>query len=120
MRLYVFSKSGVSVSPSPLRKSCNQALLAFKAKILWALHLLLDLRLGSLTWGSELSLLWDSFCGIIIFWFVGGPSGAYGSRFYHDSTPLTRFLWLLLFLDAGYFLGGGRFQHFWLLVVQQL
>ena len=29
------------------------------------------LRLGSLTWDSELSLLWESFYGIIIFQFVG-------------------------------------------------
>ena len=30
-------------------------------------------RLGSLIWGSELSLLWENFCDIIVLWFVGCP-----------------------------------------------
>ena len=35
-------------------------------------------RLGSLIWGSELSLLWENFCGIIIFQFMNFPHGRYG------------------------------------------
>ena len=35
-------------------------------------------RLGSLMWGSELSLLWENLCDIIIFQFVGCPPGRYG------------------------------------------
>ena len=107
--------------PQVLWKSCNQTLLAFKARFSGHSTCCSTPRLRSLTWGSELSLLWDNFCGIIIFWFVGGPSGGYGNWFYHDTTPLTRFLWLLFcFWMQGIFWGGGRFQHFWLVVVQQL
>lgn len=32
-------------------------------------------RLGSLAWGSELSLLWENLCSIISFQFVGGLVG---------------------------------------------
>ena len=35
-------------------------------------------RLGSPTWGSELSLLWENFCGIISFQFLGSPPGVCG------------------------------------------
>ena len=41
-------------------------------------------RLGSHTWGSKLSLLWENFCGIIIFQFVGCQPSTYGICFYHD------------------------------------
>ena len=88
--------------PQVLWKSFNQTLLAFKARFSGYSTRCWTPRLGSLTRGSELPLLWDNFCGIIIFWFVGGPSGGYGNWFDHDSTPLTRLLWLFfvcLFLD---------------------
>ena len=112
MRLYVFSKSGVPVSPSPVEVLQSNP-SGLQSQILWVLlrTCCWTPRLGSLTWGSELSLLWDNFCGIIIFWFVGGPSGGYGNWFYHDSTPLTRLLWLFLFVFGCrvffFFLEGG-------------
>ena len=55
-------------------------------------------RLGSLTWGSELSLLWDNFRGIIVFQFEGHPPGEYGIWFYHDCAPPISSLWHLLCL----------------------
>ena len=45
-------------------------------------------RLGSLIWGSELSLLWENFCGIIIFQFMNFPHGRYGIWFYCFWEPL--------------------------------
>ena len=66
-------------------------------KLHWSLNLdslgLLLLLLGSPMWGSELSLLWQNFCGIIVFQFVGHPS-EYGICFYHDCAPST-IQWLL-------------------------
>ena len=55
--------------------SCDQTQLAFKARFSGDSS---SPRLGSLMWGSELSLLWDNFCGIIVFQFVGCPPGWYG------------------------------------------
>ena len=56
--------------------SCNQAPLAFKARCSggsspWCQ----TASLGSLTWGSELSLLWENLCNIIIFQSVGHTHG---------------------------------------------
>ena len=45
-------------------------------------------RLGSLMWGSELSLLWEKFCGVIIFQFMNFPCGRYGIWFYCFGEPL--------------------------------
>ena len=45
--------------------------------------------LGSLTWGSELSLLWENLCNIIILQFVGCPPRGYGTWLYHESTHLA-------------------------------
>ena len=65
--------------PSVLWNSCNQTPLAFKARFSggssshWQTP-----SLWSLTWGSELSLLWENFCGIIIFQFVGHPPSVMG------------------------------------------
>ena len=54
------SKSGVSTFPSPW-SSCDQAPLAFKAKCSAGSSSWCQTpRLGSLTWGSELSLLWGT------------------------------------------------------------
>ena len=68
-----------SLSPPVLWKSCDQTQLAFKARFSGDSSSCCQTpRLGSLTWGSELSLLWDNFCGIIVFQFVGRPPGGYG------------------------------------------
>ena len=62
-----------------LWKSYSQIPLALKARLsgdsssrCWTR------RLGSLTWGSELSLQWENFCGIIVFQFVGCLPSGYG------------------------------------------
>ena len=82
-----------------LSKSCNQVLLAFKV---WfsgnsSSHCFTP-RLRSLMWGSEPSLQWVDFCGIIVLQFVCHPSSGYGIWFYCDFAPPTISLWLLLFL----------------------
>ena len=77
--LCVPSKSGVSVSLSPVEVlQSNPASL--QSLILWEfLLLLLDPpSLGSLTWGSEPSLQWVNFCGIIVLQFVIHPPSSYG------------------------------------------
>ena len=72
------SKSGVSVSPV-LWNSSDHTPLAFKARFSGASSSHCQIpRLGSLMWGSEFSLLWENFCGIIIFQFVYRPPGGYG------------------------------------------
>ena len=85
--------------PPVLWNSFDQTLLAFKARCSGGSSFQCQTpRLGSLTWGSELSLLWENLCDIIIFPFVGRPPGGYGIWFYHDCTPPTTLLWLLLCL----------------------
>ena len=88
-----------SVFPPVLLMSCNQILLAFKV---WfcgnsSSHCRTP-RLGSLTWGSEPSLQWVDFCGIIVLQFVSHPPSSYGIWFYCDCAPPTVSLWLLLCL----------------------
>ena len=88
-----------SLFPPALSKSCSQIPLAFKAwfsrnssSCCWTP------RLGSLTWGSELSLQWVGFCGISVLQFVSHPPSSYGIWFYCDCAPPTVSLWLLLCL----------------------
>ena len=65
--------------PPVLWSSCNQTPLAFTARFSQGSSSRCQtLSLGSLTWGSKLSLLWQSFCGIIILQFVGHPPSGYG------------------------------------------
>ena len=84
---WVLVHTGLCVHPprveslfSPvLWKSCNQTLLACKTRLSGdSSSCCRTPRLGSLMWGSELSLLWDNFCGIIVFQFVGCPPSRYG------------------------------------------
>ena len=60
-----------SLFPPVLSKSCNQIVLIFKV---WfsgnSSSRCQAPRLGSLTWGSEPSLQWADFCGIIVLQFV--------------------------------------------------
>ena len=88
-----------SLFPPVLSESCNQFPLAFKvwfsgncSSCCWTP------RLGSLTWGSEPSLQWVNFCGIIVLQFVSHPSSSYGIWFYCDCAPPTVSLWFLLCL----------------------
>ena len=58
----------------PVHGLLQQAPLAFKAR--WSggsSSWYLTFRLGSLAWDSELSLLWENFCDIIILQFAGCP-----------------------------------------------
>ena len=108
-------KSEVSVSLSPVR-SCNEAPLAFKAKCsgsspsrCWTPGL------GSLTWGSELSLLWENFCNVITLQCVCRPPGGQGMGFDYFASLL------LLPSHCGSFfmlekVFSGRFQSFSLMV----
>ena len=67
--LCVPSKSGVSVSPSPVKFLWSSP-TGFKAKCSGGSPSQCQTpRLGSLMWGSELSLLWENLCDIIIFQF---------------------------------------------------
>ena len=62
MRLYVFPKSGVSDSPSPVEVlQSNPSGLQSQITQGNLLPFLPDLSLGSLIWGSELSLQWENF-----------------------------------------------------------
>ena len=88
-----------SLFPPVLSKSCNQILLAFKV---WfsgnsSSHCQTP-RLGSLIWGSEPSLQWVDFCGIIVLQFVSHPPSCYGISLYCDCVPPTISLWLFLCL----------------------
>ena len=84
-----------SLFPLVLWSSWNQALLAFNAKCSGGSSSGGQTpRLGSLVWGSELSLLWEKFCDIIILHFVGHPSGWYGIWLHHMCTSPTG-LWFL-------------------------
>ena len=88
-----------SLFPPVLSKSCNQIPLAFKvwfsgnsSSCCW------KPRLGSLMWGSEPSLQWVDFCGIIVLQFVSHPFCSYGIWFFCDCAPPTISLWRLLCL----------------------
>ena len=68
-----------SLFPPVLWSSCIQAPVAFKAKCFWdSSSQCQTLRLGSLMWGSGLSLLWENLCDIFIFQFVGHSPGRNG------------------------------------------
>lgn len=57
--------------PQVLWSSCNKAPLSCKAKWSGSFSQWQTLRLGSLMWVSEISLLWENLCDIIILQFVG-------------------------------------------------
>ena len=79
--LCVPSKSGVSVSPSPV-EVLHQILIDFKV---WfsrnSSSCCQTPRLGSLTWGSEPSVQWVDFYGISVLQFVSHPSAVMGFDF---------------------------------------
>ena len=109
-----------SLFPPVPWKSCNPIPLAFKVKFSGDFYSCCwTPSLGSLTWGSEPSLQWVDFCGIIVLQFVGHPPGSYGIWFYHDCAPCTILLWLLLCLWMwGIFLVSS--SMFLSMVIQQL
>ena len=73
-----------------LWKSCNQILLAFKVRFFGDSKSLCWVpRLGSLTWGTELSKQWENFFGIIVLQFAGYSPGGYGIWLHHMYVPPT-------------------------------
>ena len=88
-----------SLFPLVLPKFYNQLPLAFKV---WfsknSSSLCQTSRLGGLTCGSEPSVQWVDFCGIIVLQFVSHPPSSYGIWFYCDCPPPTMSLWLLICL----------------------
>ena len=84
--------------PPDLLKSCNQIPLTFKVWLSGNFSSCCRTpRLGSLMWGSELSLQWVDFCGISVLQFVSHPPSGYGIWFCNCAPP-TISLWLLIFL----------------------
>ena len=80
-------KHEVSTSPSPLGL-LKLSLLAFKGKFSGvSSSQCRTTKLGSPRWGSELSLLEENLCNIIILYFVGCPSRGMGLD-YIMSPPL--------------------------------
>ena len=78
--IFVCALQKWTLLPQVLWDSCTQALLAFKAKCSGvSTSQCQTLRLGSLRWISELSLLGKKLCERIIFYFVGHPPGGYGT-----------------------------------------
>ena len=82
MRCCVWLPRGEFLSFPPSPVEFLQTPLAFKARFSGgsSSHCQTP-RVASLTWGSELSLLWENFCGIIIFQFVACPPGCMGFDF---------------------------------------
>ena len=97
MPLHVCPPIVASLFPQVPLKSCNQILLAFKV---WfsgnSSSRFQTPRLGNLMWGSEPSLQWVDFCGIIFLQFVSHPPSSYGIWFNCDCAPPTVSLQLLL------------------------
>ena len=75
--------------PPVLWKSYNQIPPALKTRFPGDFQFLYWIsRLGSLTWGSEPSELWENLFCIIAFQSLGPPLGGYGIWFFCDCTPL--------------------------------
>ena len=115
----VYSLQEKSFCFTVLWSSCIPGPLASKAKCFggsssWSQ----TLRLGSLNWGSKLSLLLENLCDVIIFQFVGRPLGGYGSWWW-DKNVHPVILLPLLWLECriSFF---GKFQSFLSMAVQQL
>ena len=77
--LCVSSKSGVYGSSSPM-EFLQSSPTGLQNQVLWGLLLLMpNPQTGQHEIGSELSLLWETLCDIIIFQFVCRPPGRYGT-----------------------------------------
>lgn len=69
-----------------------------------------DLKAGKPDMGLILSLLWENFCGIIVFQFVRHPSRRYGLDFITIMPPPSCCGLFFVFGSRVFF---GRFQDFW-------
>ena len=100
--LLVPSKTGIF--PPVLWKSYNQIPLAFKVRFPGDSQSLCWIpRLGSLTWGSEISQQWENFFAISVLQFVGHPPSGLWDLILscsHPSYHLTATS--SLSLDVGY------------------
>ena len=81
MRLCVYPLSLEFLFPEVLWKSYYLTQPAFKARFSGDSSHCWIPRLGSQTWGSALSLLWDNFSGTIVFQLVGSPPMGMGFDF---------------------------------------
>ena len=114
--LCVSSKRGVSLSPSPV-EFLQSSPTGLQSWMLWGLLLPMpDPQAGEPDVGSELSLLWENFCDIIILQFVGHPPGWYGIWLYCECAPPTISLWFLLYVFGCRisFLIGSSLFYWWL------
>ena len=101
-----------SISPI-LWVSCTQALLTFKAECSGSSSCQCQTsRLGILTWGSELSLLWENFCFIIVLQFMDHLCGVYGMWLYCECTPTILVGFFYMSLDVEYLLLVGSIFFF--------
>ena len=68
-------RSEVSIFSSPVGLS-KLSSTSLQSQIFWGLIFpVQDTQAGGLTWGSEVSILWEKVCNIIIFLFFGCPPG---------------------------------------------
>ena len=97
-----------------LWNSCDQTPLASKGRFSlgFSSHCQIP-RLKILTWGSGVSVLWENFCGTMLFQFVGSSSNRYGIRFYHCAPP-SILLWLLFCFGykVSFLVGSSGFPFF--------
>ena len=82
----------------------------------WVFFPMLDPGLGSLTWSSELSLLWEIFCNIIIFQFVSHPNRGVWDLNIFEYITSTISLWFLYVFGgmASFFCWFYSFFYWWL------
>ena len=69
--------------------------------------------MGSPTWGSDLSLLWENLCSVIILQFVGHPTGVMGLDYIVSPPVLPTPLWFLLYVFScrrSFLVGSGLFH----------
>lgn len=93
--LCTLSKSRISFSPV-LCSSCTQAPIASQASCSGGFSSQSQTpRLGILTWGAELSLLWENFCQPL-FSSLGCPPRWYGIWLNLECTPFPTVLWFLI------------------------
>ena len=91
-----------SLLPPVLWRSCIQAPLAFKVKCSGGSSSPYQTpSLGSLIWGSQLSLLLENFSNIIILQFVIRPPKGYGIWLYDECNLPTILLSFFMSLDVG-------------------
>ena len=98
MRLCVDPPKVEFLFPPVLWNSCDQTPLVFKAKLSGcSFSHCQSPKPWNLTWSSELSLLWENLCGVIISQCVHHPPGEQEIGFYCAYSSPTDLLWLLVF-----------------------